>query len=183
MPDQGREQHVDRGRDQLLHVGADLLQLAQRLAAALVLEHLVGQVQGVADAVGVDLRAQPLRDHVDEVVLEVLGHARDEGDADGRPAAAGSRRGRTGPSCTRCSAVAYSSMTWRKISGSSSEKTWLMVARQQRQDHQPPVLAQIGIEQLHDFEDIPPPPRSLHHHQAGIGGTVEDLHQPCQAFS
>ena len=36
----------------------------------------------MADAVGVELRAQALRDDVDEVVLEVLGHARDERHAD-----------------------------------------------------------------------------------------------------
>ena len=72
------------GRDQLLDVGAHLLQLAERLAAALILEHRVGQLQRVADAVGVELRAQPLGDDVDVVVLEVLGDARDERDADRR---------------------------------------------------------------------------------------------------
>ena len=72
------------GRDQLLDVGAHLLQLAERLAAALILEHRVGQLERVADAVGVELRAEPLRDDVDVVVLEVLGHARDERDADRR---------------------------------------------------------------------------------------------------
>ena len=72
------------GRDQLLDVGAHLLQLAERLAAALVLEHRVGQLERVPDAVGVELRAQPLRDDVDEVVLEVLGDARDERHADRR---------------------------------------------------------------------------------------------------
>ena len=36
------------------------------------------------DAVGVELRAEPLRDDVDVVVLEVLRHARDERDADRR---------------------------------------------------------------------------------------------------
>jgi len=36
----------------------------------------------VADAVSVNLRAEPLRDHVDVVVLEVLGDARDERHAD-----------------------------------------------------------------------------------------------------
>ena len=39
----------------------------------------------MADAVGVDLGPQPLGDHVDEVVLEVLGHPRDEGHAHRRP--------------------------------------------------------------------------------------------------
>ena len=44
----GLEQHVDHGRHQPLHVGAHLLQLAQGLAAALVLEQLVRQLQRVA---------------------------------------------------------------------------------------------------------------------------------------
>ena len=78
---QRREEDVDGGGDQLLDVGADLLQLAQGLAAPLVLEDLVGQVQRVADAVRVDLGPQALGDHVDEVVLEVLGHPGDEGHA------------------------------------------------------------------------------------------------------
>ncbi len=75
------EQHVDRRRDQLLDVGPHFLELAQRFAAALVLEDGVRELQRVADAVGVELRAQPLRHQVDVVVLEVLRHARDEGHA------------------------------------------------------------------------------------------------------
>ena len=82
--DERREQHVDRRRDQLLDVGAHLLQLAERLAAALILEHRVGQLERVPDAVRVELRAEPLRDDVDEVVLEVLRDARDERHADRR---------------------------------------------------------------------------------------------------
>ena len=50
----------------------------------LFFEHLNRQRQRVADAVCEDLGAQPLRDDVDEVVLEVLGHTRDERDAYGR---------------------------------------------------------------------------------------------------
>jgi len=38
----------------------------------------------VLDAVGVQLRADPLRDDVDVVVLEILRHARHERHADGR---------------------------------------------------------------------------------------------------
>ena len=72
------------GGDQLLDVGAHLLQPAERLAAALILEHRIGQLQRVPDAVRVELRAEPLGDDVDVVVLEVLGHARDERDADRR---------------------------------------------------------------------------------------------------
>ena len=87
--DQRGEQHVDRGRDQLLDVGAHLLQPAERLAAALILEHRIGQLERVADAVRVELRAEPLGDDVDVVVLEVLGDARDERDADRGGRAAG----------------------------------------------------------------------------------------------
>ena len=77
------EDHVDERRDELLGVGPNLLELAQRLAAPLVLEDLEGQGQRVANSVGVELRAQPLRYNVDEVVLEVLGHAGDERDTNG----------------------------------------------------------------------------------------------------
>ena len=78
------EQQVHGDGDELLDVGADLLQLAQRLAAALVLELRVGQFERVADAVGVDPRADLLGDQVDVVVLKVLGDAGDEGHADRR---------------------------------------------------------------------------------------------------
>ena len=89
MPTSDVKSTLIDGRDQLLDVGAHLLQLAERLAAALVLEDRIGQLERVADAVGVELRAQPLRDDVDEVVLEVLRDARDERDADRRARAAG----------------------------------------------------------------------------------------------
>ena len=82
--DQRGEDQIDRHVDQLLHVGSDLLQFAQRLAAALVFEQRVGQFQRVPDAVGIDARADLLGDQVDEVVLEILGDARDERDAHGR---------------------------------------------------------------------------------------------------
>ncbi len=81
--DERLEEHVDGRRDQPLDVGPHLLQLAQRLAAALVLEQLVRQPERVADAVRVEPRPEPLGDDVHVVVLEVLGHARDEGDAHG----------------------------------------------------------------------------------------------------
>ena len=75
--------------DELLDVGADLLQLAERFAAALILEDRVGQFERMADAVGIECGADPLRDDVDEVVLEVLRDARDERHADGQRQAAG----------------------------------------------------------------------------------------------
>src|SRR6185503_7778595 len=76
----GREHDVHEGGDELLRVVANFLKLAERLAAALILEDLEGQGERVLDPVRVELRAQPLRDHVDEVVLEVLrdpGHQSD----------------------------------------------------------------------------------------------------------
>src|SRR6185503_3046454 len=82
--DQRREQHVDRDGDQALDVGPDLLQLAERFSAPLVLERRVGQVERMPDAIRVQLRAEALGDEADDVVLEVLGYARDEGDADRR---------------------------------------------------------------------------------------------------
>ena len=54
--DERGEQDVDRDGDQLLDVGPHLLQLAERFAAALILEDRVGQLQRVPDAVGVELR-------------------------------------------------------------------------------------------------------------------------------
>ncbi len=80
-PDQRGEQDVDAGRDQLLTVGPALLKPAERFAAALILEDRVGQLQRVPDAVGVQLRAEPLRDDVDVVILKVLRDARHERDA------------------------------------------------------------------------------------------------------
>ena len=81
--DEGAEEQVDADLDELFDVGADLLQLAEGFAGALVLEDLVGEGQGVADAVGVHLGTELLGDAADDVVLEILGDAGDEGDADG----------------------------------------------------------------------------------------------------
>ena len=84
MPTIDVKSDVDGGRDQPLDVGPHLLQLAERFAAALILEHRVRQLERMADAVGVELGAEPLRDQADVVVLKVLRHARDERDADRR---------------------------------------------------------------------------------------------------
>ena len=40
-------------------------------------------------------------------------------------------------------------MTWRKISGSSREKTWLIAARTRARATQPPVPAEVRVEELH----------------------------------
>ena len=55
--DEGAEEQVDADLDEFFHVGADLLQFAQRFAAALILEDLVGQAERMPDAIGVHLRA------------------------------------------------------------------------------------------------------------------------------
>ena len=78
--DERGEQDVDGGRDELLDVGSYFLQLAERLAAALILEHRIGELERVANPVRIQLRAEPLRNHVDVVILEVLRDARDERD-------------------------------------------------------------------------------------------------------
>ena len=103
--DQGRGRAMLMAAEiELLDVGAHLLELAEGLAAPLVLEELVGQVERVPDPVGVEPRAEPLGDDVDEVVLEVLGHAGDEGDPDRGQEQQGRPRGGTGRSCTGRSA-------------------------------------------------------------------------------
>lgn len=81
---QGAKQYVDEDLDELLDVGAHLLQFAERFAAALIFEDLVREAQRMADAVGVHSRAELLRDSVDDVVLNVLRDAGDEGHADRR---------------------------------------------------------------------------------------------------
>ena len=76
--DERGEEHVDRSGNQLLDIRTNLLQFPERFAAALILEDRVGQFERVADAVRVQPGAQPLGGDVDEVVLEVLRHARHE---------------------------------------------------------------------------------------------------------
>ena len=78
---QGAEEDVDRDLDKLFDVGANLLQLAQRLAAALVFKDLIRQAQRMANAIRVHLRAHLLRDQTDHVVLDVFGHSRNKGHA------------------------------------------------------------------------------------------------------
>jgi hypothetical protein len=76
--DERREHDVHERGDKPLRIRARLLELAERLSAPLILEHLVRESERVADAIGVQLGAEPLGYDVDEVVLEVLRHARDE---------------------------------------------------------------------------------------------------------
>src|SRR5204862_6953965 len=70
--DESRENQIDRQRDELLDIGPHLLELAECLAAALVLEDGVGQLEGVSDPIRVHLGSYPLDDDVDVVILEVL---------------------------------------------------------------------------------------------------------------
>ena len=135
--DQGREQDVDGGLDQPLDVRAHLLQLAQRLPAALVLEDLVGNGQGVADPVRVELGPQALRDHADEVVLEVLGQEQEPGAAQERP------RG--------VLAEAHRVAVDDVAEDERIEQREDLVHRGQDQGQrdEPPVLPQVGPEQLH----------------------------------
>ena len=69
--------------DQPLDIGSNLLKFAQRLAAPLVLKNRIRQLKRVANAVGIDLRADPLRDDVGEIILEIFGNTRNKSDADG----------------------------------------------------------------------------------------------------
>ena len=82
--DDGGEEDVDGDGNELLDVSPHFLQPAERFAAALILEHGVGKLERMADAVGIDLRADSLCDDVDVIVLKVLRDTRDEGDANGR---------------------------------------------------------------------------------------------------
>src|SRR5262245_8565561 len=76
-----REQDVDGGGDELLDVSSDLLQLTERFSTTLIFKDGIGQLEGMADAVGVKLSAESLCDDVDVVVLKILRHARHEGHA------------------------------------------------------------------------------------------------------
>ena len=70
------KEHIDGRGNKPLNVAPYLLQLAQSFAAALVFEYLIGQIQRMPDPVRVHFRAQPLHDHVDEIVLKIFRHAR-----------------------------------------------------------------------------------------------------------
>ena len=74
--------------------------------------------------------------------------------------------------------VAYSSMTCRKMSGSSSEKTWLTVGQQEREEDEPPVRAQVREQELHGALDPayqrPAPARG----RTRLGGAGPSLPSP-----
>src|SRR5262245_49100069 len=154
-PDQRLEHHVDGHADQPLDVRADLLELAQRLAAALVLEDLVGQCQGVVDAVRIDARPEALRDHVDEVVLEVLGDPRDEGHAHRR---AQQQRHAAEELAPRVLAVAQRVLVDHVAKDQRVEQREDLVhgGQHQRQQHQLPLRSQVREQQTHGNVRITP---------------------------
>ena len=148
-PDERREQHVDRGRNETLDVGADFLQSAERLAAALILEDGVRELERVPDAVRIELGTEPLRDHVDVVVLEVLRHAGDEGHTHRRPEqqadAAKELACRVLPEPGRILVDHMAKNEW-------VEQREDLVDRRQRQGqrYQSAVVPEVAVEQLHD---------------------------------
>ena len=146
--DERSENQIDRRGDELLHIGADLLQLAQRLAAALVFEEGVRQFQRMTDAVGVNARTHLLCDQVHEIILKVLcdpGNERDSDCSREQPANALDefRLGQLGE--TGNIAVNNAAEDIRV------EKRKHLVDRRedQRQDHQGPVLPEVGIKKFH----------------------------------
>ena len=82
-PDERRENNVDQRGDESFHVRAHFLQLSQCLPAPLILENLIREFQGMPEPVGVNLGAEPLRNRVDKIILEILCNARDQGDSHG----------------------------------------------------------------------------------------------------
>ena len=74
-PDDGGEDDVDERANELFRVGANLLQFPKRLAAALVFKDGKRDRERMANAVGVESRADALNDDVEEVILEILGDA------------------------------------------------------------------------------------------------------------
>ncbi len=83
-PDQRGEERADRRRDEPFDIEPDFLELSERLAAPLVLEHCVGELKRVPEPVGIEPGTEPLGDDVDEIILEVLRDARDECHSHGR---------------------------------------------------------------------------------------------------
>src|SRR5260370_35266872 len=60
------------------------MQLPQRFDAALILKQHVRHIQRMSNAIGVDACANLLRDYIDEIILEILGDARDQSHANRR---------------------------------------------------------------------------------------------------
>src|SRR5207247_2882249 len=76
--DQSREHHVHQQCDELLDIASYPLQLPQSFATALILKQRVREIQRMSNAIGVDACANLLRDYIDEIILEILGDARDQ---------------------------------------------------------------------------------------------------------
>lgn len=77
------EQHIDESGNELLRVGAHLLEDTQSFAAALVFKLLIRQFHGVLQAIGEDGGPKFLGDEVEEIILKCLGDAADHGHRNG----------------------------------------------------------------------------------------------------
>lgn len=77
------EQHIDEGGNELLRVGAYLLEDAQGFAAALVFKLLIRQFHGVLQPIGKDGGSEFLGDEVEEIILKCLCDAADHGHRNG----------------------------------------------------------------------------------------------------
>lgn len=80
--DHGSKQQIHRQRQQFLDIGAGLLQLAQRLTAALVFKEDIREFERMADSVRVNTSTYLLRNDIYVIILKILGDAGDKGHAD-----------------------------------------------------------------------------------------------------
>src|SRR6185437_2609621 len=69
-----RKENVHGCRYEPLRVESRLLDLSERLTAALILEERVWQLERVSNSVGIEIDADALRNYVDEIILECLGY-------------------------------------------------------------------------------------------------------------
>ena len=74
-----RKQHIDESGNELLCVGAHLLQDAQGLATALVFKLLIRQSHGVLQPIGENGGPEFLSDEVEEIILKCFGDAAHHG--------------------------------------------------------------------------------------------------------
>ena len=146
--DEAREDDVHERGDELLGVAADLLEFAKCLTATLVLEDLERQRERVTNSVGIELRAQSLRYDVDEVVLEVLGDAGDEGDPDGHAEQErdSAEELRVGVLFVLCRVVVDDVTENQRV----QQREDLVDRREnQREDNQMQVATQVSVEESH----------------------------------
>jgi len=125
-----------------------LPEFAERLAAPLILEDGVRQLEGMADAVRVELGPETLRDDVDEIVLEVLGDSRDERDTDGSAEEqADTAKELPGGELLEFRRVLVDDVPeYQRI---EQREDLIDGRKNQRESHQAPIAAKIGQEQYH----------------------------------